>query len=96
MRLALLYILVGLNLMDVLKLPFSTKPLIQRLAKAYGLSLAGLFFLGFLFVLIKASCATPLLLVILSKLIIRFNVGLLLTNSLRLWSNIAIHRHRSS
>ncbi len=33
MRLTLRYILIGLNLMDMLKLPFSTRPLIKRLAR---------------------------------------------------------------
>lgn len=64
-------IIIGLNLVDILKLPIKTKPLAQRLAKKYGFTLAGLFLLGILFSFINVPCAAPFLLILLANILLK-------------------------
>jgi len=60
-------ILIGLNLIGILKSPFTIDTFFQQSAKKYAGTMAGVFFLGFLFSFIKVPCAAPLLLVLLNK-----------------------------
>lgn len=64
-------IIVGLNLVGILKLPIKTKPLAQRLAKKYGFTFAGLFVLGILFSFINVPCAAPFLLILLANILLK-------------------------
>jgi len=66
-----LFVVTGLNLVGILKLPIKTKPLVQRLAKKYGFTFAGLFLLGILFSFIKVPCAAPFLLILLANLLLK-------------------------
>lgn len=50
----------GLNLLGILKVPFDTKPITQRVAKKYVLTLAGLFVLGFVFYFLDPCMAVIL------------------------------------
>jgi len=60
-------ILIGLNLIGVLK-PFSIfGTFFQQSVKKYAGTITGVFFLGLLFSFIKIPCAAPLLLVLLNK-----------------------------
>ncbi len=66
--LSIIFILTGLGLMNLIRLPVDTKAFIQRLMKTYGLSYAGMFLLGLFFALIKVPCATPFLLSLLVRI----------------------------
>lgn len=60
-------ILIGLNLIGVLKIPITFDNFFHGFAKKYAGSIAGVFLLGFLFSFIKVPCAAPVLLVLLNK-----------------------------
>ncbi|MBN2487522.1 MAG: sulfite exporter TauE/SafE family protein [Methanosarcinaceae archaeon] len=60
-------ILIGLNLTGILKSPFTVDTFFQQSAKKYAGTMAGIFFLGFLFSVVKVPCAAPLLLVLLNN-----------------------------
>ncbi|MGP8330668.1 MAG: cytochrome c biogenesis CcdA family protein [Methanosarcinaceae archaeon] len=60
-------ILIGLNLIGVLKVPSTFDNFFHGFAKKYAGSIAGVFLLGFLFSFIKVPCAAPVLLVLLNK-----------------------------
>jgi cytochrome c biogenesis protein CcdA len=84
---SILMIIVGLNLMDILKLPISTKPFIQRLAGKFGYTLLGLFFFGILFFFVKVPCAFPFFILLLANIAVGatlVNLSLFLAFSLGL------------
>jgi cytochrome c biogenesis protein CcdA len=78
-------ILLGLNLLGVLKLPFDTKPLISTLARKHVLTYAGLFSLGIVFYFLD-PCIAPVFFAMLPLLahtqfllvLLTFSVGMLL------------------
>jgi cytochrome c biogenesis protein CcdA len=63
-------ILAGVNLLGGVKLPISTNDYIQSAIRKHSTTLAGLFTLGMLFSIVKAPCAAPMILVLLSKILI--------------------------
>ncbi|WAI01074.1 urease accessory protein UreH domain-containing protein [Methanogenium organophilum] len=63
-------ILVGVNLIGLLRIPIDTNTFIQSSVRKYSATLAGLFFLGMLFSIVKAPCAAPMILILLSKILI--------------------------
>jgi len=73
---SILMILIGLNLIGFLNVPFRTKPFVQRLAQKYGSTIVGLFSLGFVFYFVNL-CAAPLSFAVLPTLTAMKNVFLL-------------------
>lgn len=67
---AILMILVGLNLMDVLKLPISNKLFTHFTAGRVPASSLGLFSFGIVFFFLKAPCAFPLFLLLLANIMV--------------------------
>lgn len=65
-------IIIGLNLLGIIKSPVSLKPNMQKALEKYQrhATLLGLFFLGGLFQLVDMPCATPMFMVVLSKIIL--------------------------
>jgi len=70
---SILMILIGLNLVGFLKVPFSSKPFVQKLAQRYGSTTIGLFSLGFAFYFVNL-CAAPLSFAVLPTLTAMKNV----------------------
>ncbi|AKB78743.1 Hypothetical protein MSHOH_2260 [Methanosarcina horonobensis HB-1 = JCM 15518] len=62
-------ILIGLNLLGVLKSPLVLDNYFQSSARKYAGTLSGVFFLGILFSFVKVPCTAPMLLVLLNKTI---------------------------
>jgi cytochrome c biogenesis protein CcdA/glutaredoxin len=62
-------ILIGLNLLGVLKSPVVLDNYFQSSARKYAGTLGGVFFLGILFSFVKVPCTAPMLLVLLNKTI---------------------------
>ncbi|AKB72101.1 Hypothetical protein MSMAC_2211 [Methanosarcina mazei C16] len=62
-------ILIGLNLLEVLKSPVVLDNYFQSSARKYAGTLGGVFFLGILFSFVKVPCTAPMLLVLLNKTI---------------------------
>jgi len=73
---SILMILVGLNLIGWLKVPFHSKPFVQKLAQKYGATTIGLFILGFMFYFVNL-CTAPLSFTVLPMLTASTNLGLL-------------------
>ncbi len=65
----LIIILIGLNLMGILKSPVALDNYFQNSARRYAGTLGGIFFLGILFSFVKVPCTAPMLLVLLNKTI---------------------------
>jgi len=66
----LITILTGVSLLGVVKLPDATNGFLQSSLRKYSTTLAGLFFLGMLFSIVKAPCAAPMVLILLSRILI--------------------------
>jgi cytochrome c biogenesis protein CcdA len=62
-------ILIGLNLLGILKSPVVLDNYFQSSARKYAGTLGGVFFLGILFSFVKVPCTAPMLLVLLNKTI---------------------------
>jgi cytochrome c biogenesis protein CcdA len=65
----IIIILIGLNLMEILKSPVTLDNYFQNSARKYAGTLGGIFFLGILFSFVKVPCTAPMLLVLLNKTI---------------------------
>ncbi|WP_011308293.1 cytochrome c biogenesis CcdA family protein [Methanosarcina barkeri] len=65
----IIIILIGLNLMGILKSPVALDNYFQNSARRYTGTLGGIFFLGILFSFVKVPCTAPMLLVLLNKTI---------------------------
>lgn len=65
----LIIILIGLNLLGILKSPVVLDNYFQSSARKYAGTLGGIFFLGILFSFVKVPCTAPMLLVLLNKTI---------------------------
>lgn len=66
----LITIFTGVSLLGVVKLPDATDGFLQSSLRKYSTTLAGLFFLGMLFSIVKAPCAAPMILILLSRILI--------------------------
>lgn len=66
----LITILTGVSLLGVMKLPDATDGFVRSSLRKYSTTLAGLFFLGMLFSIVKAPCAAPMVLILLSRILI--------------------------
>lgn len=65
----IIVILIGLNLIGILKSPVALDNYFQNSARRYAGTLGGIFFLGILFSFVKVPCTAPMLLVLLNKTI---------------------------
>ena len=65
----IILILIGLNLLGILKSPVALDNYFQNSARKSAGTMGGVFFLGILFSFIKVPCTAPLLLVLLNKTI---------------------------
>ncbi|MDW5549711.1 cytochrome c biogenesis CcdA family protein [Methanosarcina sp.] len=65
----IIIILIGLNLLGILKSPVALDNYFQNSARRYAGTLGGIFFLGILFSFVKVPCTAPMLLVLLNKTI---------------------------
>ncbi|MGB9929235.1 MAG: cytochrome c biogenesis CcdA family protein [Methanosarcina sp.] len=63
----IIVILIGLNLLEILKSPVALGNYFQNSARKYAGTLGGVFFLGILFSFVKVPCTAPMLLVLLNK-----------------------------
>ncbi|RXA19471.1 cytochrome c biogenesis protein CcdA [Methanosarcina sp. MSH10X1] len=63
----IILILIGLNLLGILKSPVVLDNYFQNSARKYASTLGGVFFLGILFSFVKVPCTAPMLLVLLNK-----------------------------
>lgn len=66
----LITILAGVNLLGLIRLPVSTDNYVRSSLWKHATTLAGLFVLGMVFSIVKAPCAAPMLLVLLSRILI--------------------------
>jgi len=66
----LITILTGVNLLGLIRLPISTDDYVKSSIRKHATTLVGLFVLGMLFSIVKAPCAAPMLLVLLSRILI--------------------------
>jgi cytochrome c biogenesis protein CcdA len=66
----LITILTGVNLLGLIKLPISADDYVKSSIRKHATTLAGLFILGMIFSIVKAPCAAPMLLVLLSRILI--------------------------
>ncbi|WP_265581716.1 cytochrome c biogenesis protein [Methanofollis aquaemaris] len=66
----LIVVLVGMNLIGILRSPIDTGNYIQSFVWKYSTTLPGLFILGVLFSIVKAPCAAPMILILLSKILV--------------------------
>ncbi|WP_214020310.1 cytochrome c biogenesis CcdA family protein [Methanoculleus sp.] len=66
----LITILAGVNLLGLIRLPVSADSYIRSAIRRHSTTLAGLFILGMIFSIVKAPCAAPMLLVLLSRILI--------------------------
>ncbi len=66
----LITILTGVSLLGVIKLPDVTGGFVRSSLQKHSTTLAGLFFLGMLFSIVKAPCAAPMVLILLSRILI--------------------------
>jgi len=66
----LITILTGVNLLGLIKLPISADDYVKSSIRKHATTLVGLFGLGMLFSIVKAPCAAPMLLVLLSRILI--------------------------
>jgi cytochrome c biogenesis protein CcdA/glutaredoxin len=81
----IIVILIGLNLLGILKSPVVLDNYFQSSARKYAGTLGGVFFLGILFSFVKVPCTAPMLLVLLNKTITNEIVKLLQTGLLMIW-----------
>ena len=65
----IIIIIIGLNLLGILKSPVALDNYFQNSARKYAGTLGGVFFLGILFSFVKVPCTAPMLLVLISKTI---------------------------
>jgi cytochrome c-type biogenesis protein len=65
----IIIILIGLNILGILKSPVALDNYFQNSARKYAGTLGGIFFLGILFSFVKVPCTAPMLLVLLNKTI---------------------------
>lgn len=65
----IIVILIGVNLLGILKSPVALDNYFQNSARKYAGSLGGVFFLGILFSFVKVPCTAPMLLVLINKTI---------------------------
>jgi len=65
----IIVILIGLNLLGIIKSPVALDNYFQSSARKYAGTLGGIFFLGILFSFVKVPCTAPMLLVLLNKTI---------------------------
>lgn len=68
-------VLIGLNLVGILKVPFRTKPFVQRMARMFVYNAVGLFILGILFFFMLLPYAFPLFFVVLSEVSVATTLG---------------------
>jgi len=73
---AILMIIIGLNLIGLLNVPFRSKPFVQKMAQKHGTTTIGLFILGFIFYFVNL-CTAPLSFTVLPTLTAPKNLGLL-------------------
>ncbi|MFW5638483.1 MAG: cytochrome c biogenesis protein CcdA [Methanoculleus sp.] len=66
----LITILAGVNLLGLIRLPVSTDNYVRSSIRKRATTLAGLFVLGMIFSIVKAPCAAPMILVLLSRILI--------------------------
>ena len=66
----LITMLAGVNLFGLIRLPISTDDYVKSSIRKHATTLAGLFILGMMFSFVKAPCAAPMLLVLLSRILI--------------------------
>ncbi len=66
----LITILAGVNLLGLIKLPISADSYIRSAIQRHSTTLVGLFVLGMIFSIVKAPCAAPMILVLLSRILI--------------------------
>jgi len=62
--------LAGVNLFGLIRLPISTDNYVKSSIRRHSTTLAGLFVLGMIFSIVKAPCAAPMILVLLSRILI--------------------------
>ena len=70
----LITVLTGLNLLGLIQLPLSADGYIRSVIQRHSTTLVGLFVLGMIFSIVKAPCAAPMILVLLSKILIEGSV----------------------
>ncbi|NQS73659.1 MAG: cytochrome c biogenesis protein [Methanoculleus sp.] len=70
----LITVLTGLNLLGLIQLPLSADGYIRSAIQRHSTTLVGLFVLGMIFSIVKAPCAAPMILVLLSKILIEGSV----------------------
>ena len=68
-------VLIGLNLIGILKSPVALDNYFQNSARKYVSTLGGVFFLGVLFSFVKVPCTAPMLLVLIDKTITGGTIG---------------------
>lgn len=73
---AITMILIGLNLIGLLNVPFRSKPFVQKMAQKHGATTIGLFILGFIFYFVNL-CTAPLSFTVLPTLTAPRNMCLL-------------------
>ena len=66
----LITILTGVNLLRLIRLPVSTDNYVRSSIQKHSTTIAGLFILGMIFSIVKAPCAAPMILVLLSRILI--------------------------
>jgi cytochrome c biogenesis protein CcdA len=66
----LITILTGVNLLRLIRLPVSTDDYVRSSIQKHSTTIAGLFILGMIFSIVKAPCAAPMILVLLSRILI--------------------------
>ncbi len=66
----LITMLAGVNLLGLMRFPVSTDDYVKSSIRRHSTTLAGLFVLGMIFSIVKAPCAAPMLLVLLSRILI--------------------------
>ena len=66
----LITILTGVNLLGLIRLPVSTDNYVRSSIQKHSTTIAGLFILGMIFSIVKAPCAAPMILVLLSRILI--------------------------
>jgi cytochrome c biogenesis protein CcdA len=66
----LITIVAGVNLLGLIRLPISADNYVRVSVRKYSSTLIGLFILGMLFSIVKAPCAAPMVLILLSRILI--------------------------
>ncbi|NLI62254.1 MAG: cytochrome c biogenesis protein [Methanosarcinaceae archaeon] len=68
-------ILIGLNMMGILKVPIDTGEKFKEFARKYVSSTPGLFLIGCLFSFIKVPCTFPFLIILIDKTVVTGNAS---------------------